>query len=473
MTAGALRLRRNEAVLAALLGTLGTLAAFVPGVAPKLGAAALACLGAGLWWIIAEPNRWIPTFIVAAWVLPPFPLDLGSSGPHVAVLAAACGVLCGLLRLPAWKIQIDWASTIFLLLVFSLAVSSGVAFLTAGSAIGLGSIARVLLFAIGVYAFLYVRNGPFEYSPRATAAVVRTIFWSAAVSSLVACVDFYYQLPALGNHSQQFIWLSTGMFRRAQGVFYESSTLGNLCAFALSLVAVALIRKLRFGIPVWALLSGSISLVAALVLSYSRGSLISLMVALITLVLVERRRISFLRLFGLAVPFGAAASALILYWVPGFAQAAWLRVTASLQFFLESPNAVLSGRLENWRILTRFLIENPLVAFTGIGYKTIPFLSIGNAKVIADNTYLNSLVETGVLGLVCVLALNVMILRSSYLALRSSDSTRAFLGAWMFCFWAGQTVQMLSGDLLTYWRLLPAYFCVLALTQSPSRSEAG
>src|SRR5271154_4731445 len=104
MTAGALRLRRNEAVLAALLGTLGTLAAFVPGVAPKLGAAALACLGAGLWWIIAEPNRWIPTFIVAAWVLPPFPLDLGSSGPHVAVLAAACGVLCGLLRLPAWKI---------------------------------------------------------------------------------------------------------------------------------------------------------------------------------------------------------------------------------------------------------------------------------------------------------------------------------------------------------------------------------
>ncbi len=33
----------------------------------------------------------------------------------------------------------------------------------------------------------------------------------------------------------------------------------------------------------------------------------------------------------------------------------------------------------------------------------------------------------------------------------------------MFSFWTGQMVQMLSGDLLTYWRVLPVYFWVLAL----------
>jgi hypothetical protein len=33
----------------------------------------------------------------------------------------------------------------------------------------------------------------------------------------------------------------------------------------------------------------------------------------------------------------------------------------------------------------------------------------------------------------------------------------------MLCFWCGQMVQMLSGDLLTYWRVLPVYFWVLAL----------
>ena len=40
---------------------------------------------------------------------------------------------------------------------------------------------------------------------------------------------------------------------------------------------------------------------------------------------------------------------------------------------------------------------------------------------------------------------------------------RSFFGAWMLCFWSGQVVQMASSDLLTYWRVLPVYFWVLAL----------
>ena len=33
----------------------------------------------------------------------------------------------------------------------------------------------------------------------------------------------------------------------------------------------------------------------------------------------------------------------------------------------------------------------------------------------------------------------------------------------MLCFWGARSVQMASGDLLTYWRVLPVYFFVLAL----------
>ena len=32
----------------------------------------------------------------------------------------------------------------------------------------------------------------------------------------------------------------------------------------------------------------------------------------------------------------------------------------------------------------------------------------------------------------------------------------------MFCFWLGECFQMLSADMLTYWRVLPVYFLVLA-----------
>ena len=62
-----------------------------------------------------------------------------------------------------------------------------------------------------------------------------------------------------------------------------------------------------------------------------------------------------------------------------------------------------------------------------------------------------------------MIALNAAILTAAYQAARSGDRLRSFCGACMLCFWAGQTIQMFSADLLTYWRVLPIYFFVLAL----------
>src|SRR6185369_3796745 len=99
----------------------------------------------------------------------------------------------------------------------------------------------------------------------------------------------------------------------------------------------------------------------------------------------------------------------------------------------------------------------------GIGYKTLPYTDYLGAPVVADNMYLSLLVETGIAGLAALIWLNVAILRAAARAARDGDWRRSFCGAWMLCFWAGQTVQMFSGDLLTYWRVLPVYFWVLAL----------
>ena len=54
--------------------------------------------------------------------------------------------------------------------------------------------------------------------------------------------------------------------------------------------------------------------------------------------------------------------------------------------------------------------------------------------------------------------LNAAILRATWKAVRSGS----FFGKWMFCFWMGEMVHMLSADILTYWRILPLYFWVLA-----------
>jgi hypothetical protein len=78
--------------------------------------------------------------------------------------------------------------------------------------------------------------------------------------------------------------------------------------------------------------------------------------------------------------------------------------------------------------------------------------------------YLSMLVETGIIGIAALVWLNFAILVASLRAARRANPAASFLGTWMFCFWLGECLQMLSADLLTYWRVLPVYFLVLAWT---------
>ena len=121
-----------------------------------------------------------------------------------------------------------------------------------------------------------------------------------------------------------------------------------------------------------------------------------------------------------------------------------------------ATETVLSGRLNSWRILGDFLQQHPWRSVIGVGYKTLPYAGVDGRPVVADNMYLSILVETGWFGLLALLLLNFAILRSSW---RARDS---LLGVCMLSFWCGEIVQMSSGDLLTYWRVLPVYFFVLA-----------
>ena len=112
---------------------------------------------------------------------------------------------------------------------------------------------------------------------------------------------------------------------------------------------------------------------------------------------------------------------------------------------------------------SQFLISNPWHALLGVGYKTLPYSDFIGTTAIGDNTYLTLLAETGIAGLAALLALNGAILSYAYRAARSADELRSFCGVWMLCFWSGQIVQMFSADVITYWRVLPVYFFVLAL----------
>ena len=407
----------------------------------------------GLWWTLQSPARWLGLFFATALLTPPLPIPIGDSGPHVSLVFAALGGFAGLLWLRDWRIEPTSLNSAFVALFGILLASVAAAGVYSGETAAAGSAVRVALLGISIYVFFYGAYGPGRVADGMRGA--RLLYWAAVLAALFACVDFYYQFPAPAGYGPQFVWLDTGVYRRAQGLFYEASTLGNFCAFFLVMIAVALTRP-RTESPVSrrALAAGGAVFFAALVLSYSRGSLVNVAVALVVLLWVNRRRVPVLRIAVLA-----AAGALVTWWIfPEFAQVYWMRLSGSAENFFTATEGVLSGRVASWRTLADWVQANPLQAVFGIGYKTLPYTEYLGSPIVADNMYLSLLVETGVAGLAALIWLNIAILRAA-----ARRAERSFFAMWILCFWSGQVVQMASGDLLTYWRVLPVYFWILAL----------
>ena len=434
-------------------------------LAPNLTLKLLLAGGAGLLaiavWSLQTPGRWLAGFFAAALLLPPLPFALGDSGPHPSLFFAGLGLLAGLSSLGRWRIPATPLNASLAALWSVLLASTAAAALYSGPSIAAASLARVGLIAIAIYTFFFTAYGPAKNCEAFPA--IRALYWAAVVSALFACIDFYYQFPAPAGYGPQFVWLDSGVYRRAQGFFYEASTLGNFCAFFLIFAAVCLTRP-RAATPVSrkALALGTPMLLAALVLSYSRASLVNIAVACAVLLWRYRERMRPRRLALLA---GAGLAGTLLTWtiLPAFVGAYWLRLSASAQYLFTATEGVLSGRLASWQTLVAWIGEHPWRALWGIGYKTLPYSDYLGAPLVADNMYLSLLVETGIIGLAALLWLNATMLRAAAKASRAADPARSLCGTWILCFWSGEIVQMLSGDLLTYWRVLPVYLFVLAL----------
>lgn len=460
--------RRREVIPALLAGSLAGLLALAG--RPQLHWALLAapaCVPAACW-IVCGPARWIPAFLMAALLLPPLPLPWGDSGVHPSAALAALGVWAGLVRPGLWRVPSGLLPLALVTLFFILLLSAPAAAIHSGLTQAAGSLARVGLFGIGVYLYFYVFCGPGRILDRA--ALLRLIVRAGAASAAFAVLDFQFQFPAPARFAEQFVWLSSGILRRAQGVFYEASTLATLCAFLLTLLAaIALLRMAApLGLSRAALILAALIAGAALVLSFSRAALVNLAIALAALLALHRSRLDVswkpvARIAALALLAGAAVLAGLAWLAPDFTQAYLLRLAWSGEFFFSEPNLILSRRLESWRLLALFIQQNPLTLLSGIGYKTLPYTEHFGRPVVADNMYLSLLLETGIPGLLALLLLHAAVLSESYRQARSADSFTRLCGTAIFAFWCGELVQMGSGDVLTYWRILPVIFVVPAL----------
>ncbi|HVW84154.1 MAG TPA: O-antigen ligase family protein [Bryobacteraceae bacterium] len=425
------------------------------------------CAVALVWWMLQGPSRWIGVFFAVLILTPPLALPAGEGGFHLVPVFLLPGILAALVWLPRWERRLTPLVAAALMFLATLAISAGFAAIYSGFAIALGSLLRVALFGISLFVLIWATLGPRPGSN--PLPFVKFLLLTGTVAALFACVDYYFQFPPPAGFAAQYVWLDEGVFRRAQGLFYDASTSGNFCAFFLTLIAVSLFRPRRQRpASILALTVAAIVFSAALILSYSRASLINVLAGLVTLTILRKVRIGKALLLTGAGTLPAIAA--VRFAAPSFWANYQAHLTASIQYFASSPNGVLSGRLTHWETIVNFLIREPWRALFGVGFKTLASSNITGEPIIADNTWLSLLAETGLAGLGTFLVLNFAILRSGLRAARSANHRAGLLGEWIFCFWVGELAQMFSGDLITYWRVLPLYFWVLGTAARESES---
>ena len=418
----------------------------------------------GLCWLFVNSSvAWLYGCLASSITIPAIYLSsLGEDTPvylsNFVFLLGGTIVLAGLRQFHAPLDDFGRASLLFL---SALMLSIPFAYWVSGPDELAQSLLRLILIVQPFFVYAWIRNFVNLEGLKQLRRFIDFLLWMGGITAVYGIIDFYFPVPISHPFADQYIFLEAVPIRRAQGILYEASSFGNLCAFFLCLSLGLLVCSRPLSRLRSTLLGlGAVVFTLALFLSYSRGAWVVALIAIPILLRIENR-----------LRFGVIASV-----VAVFCTCAWIvyRLSASLAlnfFFVRlgnllgiwsDPNTATSGRWESWGTLLSFFADHPWLLLFGIGYKTIASTDLFGVPVVADNGYLSVLFETGVVGLISFLWLNYVLLRSLIQAGPPPSPMHRVCRNILFAFWCGELIQMLTGDIFTYWRNLTTFFALLA-----------
>ena len=410
---------------------------------------------------------WLCLLLLACLLIPPlYPAIFGGRVPlYAANFVFVAGALVYLRKSNLMSVMSDRVLKSGFAFLMVLALSLSFAWWHSGPMIASQALLRYCLVCQPFLVYWLVKSSPAFRDDTRLKSFAQFLFWVSVFAALYGIVEFYWPNPFPHPFAEQYIYLKGKIVRRAQGVFYESSSFGNLCAFFVSL-SLCLTLSFRSRIPRRQQLAlfvfGGIYVVA-LFLSYSRGSWLAVLVTLTIFLFLHpptRLQDVFIAALLISVPI------LILTMVsPEIVSIFFNRRLGAIAEFSTNPNYATSGRWGSWSSLIKYFSDHSWLLLFGIGYKTLPYTPLFGRKIIADNGYLSMLFECGVVGLGTFLWLNLSLLRTFQKVRQLRDPIRNFAGTFMIAFWCGEMAQLFTGDIFTYWRNLVLFFAVAAAIQ--------
>ncbi|MFB3920980.1 MAG: O-antigen ligase family protein [Terriglobia bacterium] len=421
---------------------------------------------------IRQPLLFVIVFLVVIIVLPPFFFTrFGETPIYASYFLAPLGLTIIVARFPDFHFQFDPVAVGLALFLIATGLSLPFAYWLSGVAVGNASSFRWLLLAQTAMLYLLVRGGAPKHEGTSERWFLPILLLVATLSALYGIVDFYRPIPLPHPSADQFIWLGSGILRRAQGVIYEASSFANLCGFFLLIAAAAFLtcQERVIGLRrLWVLLLIPILSLAVFV-SFSRSAWGSIAVGMLAFAVVSekaRLRRCVILLLALAIPLCA-----LWYYTPELWSYLVNARLGNLAQIFTDPSLASSGRSDTWTRVLAIIEDHPQYLLFGVGYKTLPYTHLFHEEIITDNGYLSLLLESGVVGLGGWLFLSGAILRMFHRLARRSEGALRFWSTLLFSFWWGELVQMLATDAHTYWRNMILFVALMAFTLNRAERE--
>lgn len=405
-----------------------------------------------------KPLVFVLVYLVVLITIPPFFFrQTGDTPLYVSSFLLPIALAVLLARWPDFHFHFDPIAKGLFLFLMGTGISLPFACWFSGTEIATAALLRWLMLAQTLVLYMLVRGGMRSHSSPAERWLVPILFLAGAISAAYGIYDFIWPVPIPHPAAPEFIFLPNGMVRRAQGVFYESSSFANICGFFLAAAAGAfLVRKEKvIGISRPLLPPFILILTGAVIVAFSRSSWANVFVTLLVFSLLTRRtrwRRTLILFVALALPF-----ALLAFYFPEVWGYFLGHRLGSLTLLLSDPNSASSGRYDVWAQIAFILYQYPHYFVLGIGYKTLPFTKLFKSGIVADNGFLSLLLETGIMGLSGFIAFLIATLKEFWKLSKSRNNKISYWATFLFAFWCGQCVQLLAVDSYTFWRNMVVY----------------
>jgi O-antigen ligase len=304
-----------------------------------------------------------------------------------------------------------------------------------------------------------------------TDTVVKTAFFSWMIGGLTAILIgiFLHVLQIEVRAGQQRLWMNGASILRAGGLIGNSGAFGHMTSTwaVICVTYFAAVSKSRFRILyVFAVVFFTFYVIY---ISSSRAAMLHLLSAsavFVVLFRVPRRFIQWLGLIGVYGVLGLALMVCVAQCLPASQSGGRSNaLETNLKRFLPgygggSASEFTSNRADNWPEYIAMMNEKIL---TGWGYK----MGVRLHEESPDNSYLSVLLETGVLGFVCM---SMFVVGVFYRLIN-----RYFAGDPFACVLipvcVGQLANCLTSDIYTFWITMPVVFMLLGFVTQRTGDE--